>query len=71
MVVPLIEVACSHHHWDHIGDLSQFPPETDLIVGPGFKSEYMPGYPTNQDAWITEKDYEYGYHKLYEVQFID
>jgi glyoxylase-like metal-dependent hydrolase (beta-lactamase superfamily II) len=56
-------VIWSHHHWDHVGDMSRFPPQTDLVVGPGFKKEYMPGYPTNPDGWILETDYEYVSHK--------
>jgi glyoxylase-like metal-dependent hydrolase (beta-lactamase superfamily II) len=56
-------VIWSHHHWDHVGDMSRFPSETDLVIGPGFKKEYMPGYPTNPDGWILETDYEYVSHK--------
>ncbi|KAK4150427.1 beta-lactamase-like protein [Chaetomidium leptoderma] len=43
----------SHHHFDHVGDPSTFPPSTSLIVGPGFKS-MMPGYPANPDSTILE-----------------
>jgi glyoxylase-like metal-dependent hydrolase (beta-lactamase superfamily II) len=52
-------VIWSHHHWDHVGDMTHFPSDTDLIVGPGFKKEYMPGYPTDPDGWILETDYRY------------
>lgn len=47
----------SHAHWDHISDLSLFPNDVPLIVGPGFKEEYFPGWPddeegdVNADAW--------------------
>ncbi|KAH9815690.1 Metallo-beta-lactamase superfamily [Teratosphaeria destructans] len=44
----------SHYHWDHTGDPSTFPPSTDLIVGPGFKSRFVPAYPTVKDAPIHE-----------------
>lgn len=49
----------SHHHFDHIGNMALFPQTTDLIVGPGFRDEYMPGYPARKDAWILESDYQY------------
>lgn len=48
----------SHHHFDHIGDPSTFPPSTALVVGPGFKNEFLPGYPARQDSWIKESDYQ-------------
>ncbi|KAL8715637.1 MAG: hypothetical protein Q9225_006368 [Loekoesia sp. 1 TL-2023] len=47
----------SHFHWDHTGDPSTFPPLTDLVVGPGFKDAFTPGYPTNQESLIRESDY--------------
>jgi glyoxylase-like metal-dependent hydrolase (beta-lactamase superfamily II) len=47
----------SHHHYDHIGDSSTFPPETALVVGPGFKQEFLPGYPARKDSWLLETDY--------------
>ncbi|RSL87849.1 hypothetical protein CEP52_015416 [Fusarium oligoseptatum] len=39
------------------GDPSTFPPEVDLIVGPGFKHALLPGYPADPDAVILESDY--------------
>lgn len=48
----------SHHHFDHIGDISRFPPETEVVVGPGIKKEYFPAYPTNPDSWLLESDYQ-------------
>lgn len=45
----------SHHHWDHTGDVSTFPHSTSIIVGPGFKSEFMPAYPERQDSVIDGK----------------
>lgn len=44
----------SHAHIDHVGDPSVFPCSTDLVVGPGFKSAYMPGYPINPDATVLD-----------------
>lgn len=44
----------SHSHIDHVGDPSVFPFTTDLVVGPGFKSACMPGYPTNPDATVLD-----------------
>jgi glyoxylase-like metal-dependent hydrolase (beta-lactamase superfamily II) len=51
-------IVWSHHHWDHIGDPSTFPPSTDLVVGPGFKKALTPGWPTNPEAPILESAYE-------------
>lgn len=48
----------SHWHWDHTGDLSKFPKETELIVGPGFKKSFMPGYPANENSPMLDADYE-------------
>jgi glyoxylase-like metal-dependent hydrolase (beta-lactamase superfamily II) len=48
----------SHWHWDHTGDPSTFEKSTALIVGPGFKDAFTPGYPGNKDAPIRESDYE-------------
>jgi glyoxylase-like metal-dependent hydrolase (beta-lactamase superfamily II) len=48
----------SHYHWDHTGDPSTFEKHTALIVGPGFKKAFTPGYPANKDAPIRESDYE-------------
>ncbi|KAJ5951661.1 uncharacterized protein N7479_010074 [Penicillium vulpinum] len=47
----------SHWHWDHIGDPSRFPSSTELIVGPGFKDEFLPGYPAKPDAPVRESDF--------------
>lgn len=34
-------VIWSHHHFDHRGDMSKFPPHTKLIVGPGLLQAYL------------------------------
>ncbi|MCJ1272061.1 hypothetical protein MMC22_011968 [Lobaria immixta] len=46
----------SHHHYDHTGDPSTFPHSTDLIVGPGFKEAFTPGYPSNPESPIKDTD---------------
>jgi glyoxylase-like metal-dependent hydrolase (beta-lactamase superfamily II) len=48
---------CSHWHFDHVGDPSQFPSSTDLIVGPGFKDAFLPGYPAVSDSPVRESDF--------------
>jgi len=57
----------SHWHWDHTGDPSTFEKSTALIVGSGFKENFTPGYPKNQDAPIRESDYEG--RELREIKF--
>jgi glyoxylase-like metal-dependent hydrolase (beta-lactamase superfamily II) len=47
----------SHYHWDHVGDPSTFGKNTALIVGPGFKEAFMPGYPADPQSPIRESDY--------------
>ncbi|KAL3420450.1 metallo-beta-lactamase superfamily protein [Phlyctema vagabunda] len=47
----------SHQHWDHLGDPSRLDRATKLIVGPGFKDAFLPGYPTNPSSPILETDY--------------
>lgn len=44
----------SHHHYDHIGEPSTFPRSMDLLVGPGFSKEFLPGYPTAQASPLFE-----------------
>jgi glyoxylase-like metal-dependent hydrolase (beta-lactamase superfamily II) len=48
----------SHWHWDHIGDVSLFPRSTEVVVGPGFKDNFMPGYPVNDKAPLLQSDFE-------------
>ncbi|KAJ4142995.1 hypothetical protein NW765_000133 [Fusarium oxysporum] len=47
-------IVWSHHHWDNIGDPSTFPSTTSLIVGSGFKDEFLPAYPENPDSPLTQ-----------------
>lgn len=51
-------IVWSHWHWDHIGDPSRFEKSTALIVGPGFKKNFLPGYPTDENGRILTSDYE-------------
>ncbi|TKX20649.1 hypothetical protein C1H76_7035 [Elsinoe australis] len=51
-------VIWSHHHWDHVGDMSTFPKSTSLVVGPGFQAQYLPGYPDRADAPVTAEDFK-------------
>ncbi|KAF3767971.1 Metallo-hydrolase/oxidoreductase [Cryphonectria parasitica EP155] len=50
-------IVWSHWHFDHTGDPSTFGPSTALIVGPGFKDAFVPGYPTNAESVVLESDY--------------
>jgi glyoxylase-like metal-dependent hydrolase (beta-lactamase superfamily II) len=52
------DVIWSHWHWDHIGDPSTFPGTTNLVVGPGFKDAFYPGYPAKPDAPVKESDFK-------------
>jgi glyoxylase-like metal-dependent hydrolase (beta-lactamase superfamily II) len=54
----IASIILSHHHWDHTGDPSTFPPSTELVVGPGFKNAHLPGYPENPNATLLNTDYE-------------
>ncbi|EWZ28666.1 uncharacterized protein FOBCDRAFT_138711 [Fusarium oxysporum Fo47] len=58
---------CSHWHLDHSGDPSTFPGSTSLIVGPGFKDTFLPGYPANPEGLILETDYQG--RDLHEIDF--
>lgn len=49
----------SHWHWDHIGDASLFDKSTEIVVGPGFKDAFLPGYPAKPDSPVLEADFEY------------
>ncbi|KAL2842651.1 beta-lactamase-like protein [Aspergillus pseudodeflectus] len=60
-------VVWSHHHFDHVGDMSAFPETTKIIVGPGFKRHYTPAYPSNRTSTLFESDWEN--HSLHELSF--
>ena len=57
----------SHSHIDHVGDPSLFPLSVDLVVGPGFKTEHMPGYPTNPRGLLL--DSAFAGRSVHEVDF--
>jgi len=44
----------SHHHVDHTGDDSLFPPTTSHVAGPGIKTNpsLYPGFPLSPDAHV-------------------
>ena len=48
----------SHYHWDHLGDPSTFPNSTEVVVGPGFGEEFLPGGQPVPDSPILSKYYE-------------
>ena len=50
----------SHYHWDHVGDMSLFPPSTEVVVGPGFKSspQLLPGFPEKLDSPVLVSDFK-------------
>lgn len=51
-------VIWSHNHFDHIGDVSQFPQTTELVVGPGVRAASWPGWPRREDAIVLDSDAE-------------
>ena len=59
-IFPISEVianACtSHGHFDHVGNMQTFPSNVDLIVGPGLKDAYMPGWPKREIS-LLESDF--------------
>ena len=58
----------SHHHFDHTGDTTKFPSSTKIIVGPGYKEEYLPGYPQDPEQIGTTSD-SYEGREVIEVDF--
>jgi glyoxylase-like metal-dependent hydrolase (beta-lactamase superfamily II) len=53
----LDSIVWSHWHFDHVGDSSRFPDEVEIVVGPGFVEELLPGYPKNPKSPLLESDY--------------
>ncbi|KAJ4204158.1 hypothetical protein NW759_014995 [Fusarium solani] len=51
-------VIWSHAHSDHSGRPSLFPSSTSLIVGPGLKEAYFPGWPACQDSPVLGREFE-------------
>ncbi|KAF3761923.1 hypothetical protein M406DRAFT_342602 [Cryphonectria parasitica EP155] len=60
-------VIWSHYHFDHTGDPTTFPSSTEVVVGPGFKDTYFPGYPTKPESPMTEQDL--GGREVREINF--
>jgi hypothetical protein len=54
-------------HWDHTGDPSTFPSSAKLIVGPGFKEVFLPGYPKDPQGHCLKTDFEN--REVHEVDF--
>ncbi|KAI0105342.1 hypothetical protein F4776DRAFT_647067 [Hypoxylon sp. NC0597] len=44
------DIIWSHHHFDHTGDPSVFPPSTNLVVGPGLRKMVGEGYPIDNES---------------------
>lgn len=51
-------IVWSHWHWDHTGNPDLFPKSTEIIVGPGFKRAFMPGYPVRSDSPVLQTDFQ-------------
>ncbi|KAF5022827.1 hypothetical protein F66182_5121 [Fusarium sp. NRRL 66182] len=60
-------VVWSHWHFDHTGDVGQFPPSTTLVTGAGLRSEFFPPYPENQHSPLIASDFEGREHR--ELEF--
>lgn len=45
-------------HFDHSGNLEHLPKSVDLIVGPGFRDEFLPGYPTKETSAFWENEFK-------------
>lgn len=48
----------SHWHFDHSGAPSRLPKHTKVVVGPGFKEAFLPGFPTREDSPFHEADFD-------------
>jgi len=48
----------SHWHWDHCGAPSALPKSVNLVVGPGFRDAFLPGWPANKDSPFHEADFD-------------
>lgn len=58
----------SHWHWDHIGDPTTFPKSTDLVVGPGFKDNFLPGYPIDPKSYMMDSHFRYVHPHPFSLQ---
>ena len=50
-------IVWSHWHWDHHGAAEKFPTSVEIVVGPGFKENFMPGYPTEHEAPLLDMNF--------------
>ena len=64
-------IVWSHWHWDHTGNPALFPKSTEVIVGPGFKQAFLPGYPLGPDSMVLQSDFEYVFSWWPAVQLLD
>lgn len=58
----------SHHHFDHTGDTTKFPSSTQIVVGPGYKEAYLPGWPQDPEGIDTTSDLYEG-REVIEMEF--
>lgn len=58
-LVTINSVIWSHWHWDHQGAPEKFPPSVEIVVGPDFRQNFLPGWPTNPDAPLLDSNFEY------------
>ncbi|KAF2122886.1 beta-lactamase-like protein [Lophiotrema nucula] len=65
----LTSMIWSHWHWDHHGAPEKYPSSVEVVVGPGFKKNFMPGYPTNPNAIFL--DANFADREFREIQFSD
>lgn len=59
----------SHFHFDHCGAPSRLAPSTKVVVGPGFKEAFLPGWPAREDSTFHEDDFDN--REVFEVPFSD
>ena len=59
----------SHWHFDHCGAPSELPKSVKLVVGPGFKNEFMPGCPAKEGSPFHEADFKG--REVFEPSFSD
>jgi glyoxylase-like metal-dependent hydrolase (beta-lactamase superfamily II) len=60
-------VVWSHFHYDHVGNIQRFPKSTSIVVGPGFETQFLPGYPVREDAPLHQADFDG--RELVEISF--
>ena len=51
-------IILSHLHWDHQGKPSLFANSTELLIGPGAKAAFGPGFPHKQSSPIMARELE-------------